>query len=171
VGNAVCAVRLLEALSAHHAFELPARSIRAAVEDAVWPGRLEPALVEGIEVLLDGAHNPAGARALARYILETAGRPVPMVVGAMRDKAIGALIAALAPGASRFLFTAASTPRAAAAADLTAAAASVAPSVPRSTHARPLAAIREAAPHGLPVVVAGSLHLVGEVRREVVRAS
>jgi dihydrofolate synthase/folylpolyglutamate synthase len=40
------------------------------VEDVTWPGRLERRVWRGHEVLIDGAHNPAGARALAAYLRE-----------------------------------------------------------------------------------------------------
>ena len=53
-----------------------------------WPGRLER-VSEHPEIILDGAHNPAGARALAAYIERFyAGRRVRLIYGAMRDKAI-----------------------------------------------------------------------------------
>ena len=53
--------------------------------------------------VIDGAHNPAGARALASYLRETYGRRLPMVVGVMRDKNMDELIEALAPAASQFV--------------------------------------------------------------------
>ena len=42
-------------------------------------------------MLLDGAHNSSGARALTRHVLETYGRPLPMVIGMMRDKNLAAI--------------------------------------------------------------------------------
>src|SRR5262249_50645924 len=132
-----------------------------------WPARLEMARWRETDVLIDGAHNPAGARALASYLAETYGRPLPMVVGAMRDKAVDDLIAALAPAASRFVFTAVDSPRAALAADLIAAAARVAPTVPAADGGPPLEALATLVPSPIPVVVAGSLYLCGEIRHRI----
>jgi dihydrofolate synthase / folylpolyglutamate synthase len=163
VDNAVCAVRLLEEL-ASRGFTLPSEAIRAAVTETVWPARLEQIRVASVDVLLDGAHNPAGARALATHVLDTFGRPLPMVVGVMQDKDMEEILAALAPAASHFVFTAAATPRAAQPAALAAGAARAAPHVTLSVAASPIAAIRQAHAHGSPVVVAGSLFLAGDVR-------
>ena len=66
--------------------------LRSAIEEGIaqthWPGRLER-VSEQPEIILDGAHNPAGARALAAYIERFyAGRRVRLIYGAMRDKAV-----------------------------------------------------------------------------------
>ncbi|AJF07201.1 bifunctional folylpolyglutamate synthase/dihydrofolate synthase [Geoalkalibacter subterraneus] len=54
--------------------------VRKAVEEVQWPGRLE--FVPGNPpVLLDGAHNPAGARALASFLAERRYGPLPWVIG------------------------------------------------------------------------------------------
>jgi len=164
IGNALTAIRLLEALSAAGVATIPAAAVRAGVEDVVWPGRLELMRWQGIEVLIDGAHNPAGARALASYLHETIGTKRPMVVGMMRDKQTDAIIGALAPAASVFVFTSPNTPRAAAPDDLVALAASIAPDVPAIAVNDPIAALERARTSGSPVVVAGSLYLAGEIR-------
>ena len=68
VANAVTAVRLLETLP----WNVPETAIIAGIRDVVWPGRLD--LIEVAPdraVLLDSAHNPAGASALAEYLAET----------------------------------------------------------------------------------------------------
>jgi dihydrofolate synthase/folylpolyglutamate synthase len=167
IDNARTAIRLLEALDEAGRFKVDEAAVRAAVEDVVWPGRLE--LVEGArgEILIDGAHNPSGARALAAYVLETYDRRLPFVVAIMRDKPVDAIVAALAPAASSLICTAPSTPRAATPDELAAAVSRVAPDVPVSTEADPMAAIDRAAAGGSPVVVAGSLYLAGHVRAHV----
>jgi dihydrofolate synthase/folylpolyglutamate synthase len=167
IDNARTAIRLLEALDEAGRFKVDEAAVRAAVEDVVWPGRLE--LVEGArgEILIDGAHNPSGARALAAYVLETYTGRLPFVVAIMRDKPVDAIVAALAPAASSLICTAPSTPRAATPDELAAAVSRVAPDVPVSTEADPMAAIDRAATGGSPVVVAGSLYLAGHVRAHV----
>ena len=164
VNNAVTAVRLLEALPSELGFEISESAIVVAVQEVVWPARLETITVSAVEVLLDGAHNPAGAGALAAHVLETYRQPLPLIVGAMRDKALDALVAALAPAASHFVFTAASTPRAAAPIDLLNVARQVSPGVPAVIESQPIRAVSMAAAFGSPVVVAGSLYLAGEIR-------
>ena len=162
--NAMTAIRLLEALGSSGRFEVPAAAVRAAVEDAEWPARLETITISSVAVLLDGAHNPAGARALADHVLETYRRRLPLVIGAMRDKSLDGLVSALAPAASHFILTAASTPRAAAPIELLDAAARIAPSIPAFIEPQPTRAVTMAAALGSPVVVAGSLYLAGELR-------
>jgi len=164
VGNAVAAVLMLEALDERGLFSIDADAIRQAVEDAAWPGRLDLLDVDGVDVLIDGAHNPAGAKALAAYLREVIGRPVPVVLGVMRDKDAAAIVEALAGCANRFVCTAPSSARSMSPADLTALAASVATNLPVDAAASPADAIRAAATSGTPVVVAGSLYLAGEVR-------
>ena len=53
---------------------------------ASGPARLERFVRGGVEILLDAAHNPAGARALASICRTLDGRGVTLVFGAMRDK-------------------------------------------------------------------------------------
>ena len=64
--------------------------------------------------LLDGAHNPAGCRSLREYLEEFAPRPLTLVFGAMRDKAIGEMTQILFPLAERVIATRPENPRAAA---------------------------------------------------------
>ena len=63
----------------------------------VWPGRLERFTHGSAEVLLDAAHNPDGARALAAYLQESGWTDCALIFGAMRDKAVAEMLAALAP--------------------------------------------------------------------------
>ena len=163
VDNAVTAVRVLEVLDGGIP-SLDAAAVRAGVEQVEWPGRLEHIEWNGHALLLDGAHNPSGARALAAHITETYGRPLPMVVSVLGDKDTSALLGALAPAASHFVFTTPGARRAAAPADLVTAAAAIAPAIPAMVADRPEAALDGAVPLGSPIVVAGSFYLVGAVR-------
>lgn len=157
VENAVIAVRVLETMP-----DVTADAIRTALSDVEWPARLEWLRWQGHDVLLDGAHNPAGAQALASFLQEMVGRPVPIVVGVMRDKAAADIVAALAPAASMFVVTAAPTPRAMPIVDLG--------DICRQSGCHtivvrdPLEAVAKAAEIQGPVVVAGSLYLAGHVR-------
>jgi dihydrofolate synthase/folylpolyglutamate synthase len=157
--NAVVALALLEeARAAGLPVDLAAAP--AALASARWPGRLQ--WIEGDPpLLLDGAHNPAGARALAAY-LEGRG-PYVLVFGAMRDKDLRGMADALFPRAEAVVLT---RPAAREAADPGALAA-LAPAGGRveiePDAARALAWARALArERGAFVVVAGSLYLVGE---------
>jgi dihydrofolate synthase/folylpolyglutamate synthase len=85
--------------------------IRAGIASARWPGRLER-VAASPDVILDGAHNPAGARALAAYIRQFFPRePVRLIFGAMRDKAMDEVIGTLFPLAQEVIATAPDQPR------------------------------------------------------------
>lgn len=83
-----------------------AATIEAGIAQARWPGRLE-LVSRKPEIILDGAHNPAGARALAAYIDRFyAGRRIRLIFGTMRDKAIEEIGGILFPRAWQVIVTA-----------------------------------------------------------------
>ena len=166
VQNAIAAVRLLEEMTQAGLATVPAAAIRTGLEDVVWPARLEAAIWRGHEVLVDGAHNPAGARALQSYLAEAYGRRLPIVMAVMREKAVDEMVAALAPSASHFVCTAPATPRAMSPSDLLVAVRQAAPGVHAEAVAGPIDALARAVSYGSPAVVAGSLYLAGEIRAE-----
>jgi dihydrofolate synthase/folylpolyglutamate synthase len=167
IDNAVTAVRVLEELARRGLAPVPVEAVRAGIEEVEWPGRLELRRWQAWDVLIDGAHNPAGARALTAYVQEAYRRRLPMVVGAMRDKNIERMIEELAPSAACFICTAAQSPRAAPAGELAAIARAVAPSIDVLDIMPAMAALGRAAGRGTPIVVAGSLFLAGEIRAEL----
>jgi dihydrofolate synthase/folylpolyglutamate synthase len=100
------------AILACQALGLSPESIRAGLQTVRWPGRLE-LISHRPDFILDGAHNPAGAAALASYIREFhSQRPVWLVYGAMRDKAVEEVAEQLFPLADRLIATAPNFPRA-----------------------------------------------------------
>jgi dihydrofolate synthase/folylpolyglutamate synthase len=164
VDNAAVAVCVLEAIR-QQGVPLTAEDVRAGLERARWPGRLEATRWQGAEVLLDAAHNAAGARALAAYLREIGWTSTVVVLSVMHDKNAAAIVGALAPLASTIVCTAAPTPRAMAAADLAAVARAVAQ---RGVDVRsiddPAAALDAASRAGTRVVVCGSIFLIGALR-------
>ncbi len=127
-----------------------------------WPGRLER--IEGDPpLLLDGAHNPAGARALGAEL--RAHRPFVLLFGAMADKDVEAITRELFPLADGLVLTMPRMARAASPQELQARAGEIARAAVLEPNLRlALRAARGmAGPHRL-VVVAGSLYLVGEVK-------
>jgi dihydrofolate synthase/folylpolyglutamate synthase len=139
----------------------------AALTDVEWPARLEwLRLPDAGDVLIDAAHNPAGARALAAYVRSTVGS-LPMVIGVMRDKDADGIIRELAPAVTRFMVTPVDSPRAMPPHDLAVRIRTVAPEVPCDVTANPTeAAVHSSQQHGR-VVVAGSIFLVGPLRTEL----
>ena len=164
VGNAIVAVRLLEALE-----EAGVGGGREAIEtglaEARWPGRIERlTLTNGTTVVLDGAHNPDGARALAAWLRSSGQAPATLVTACMHDKDVEGLLAPLLPLADRVVATAVPFPRALPAADLAQRVAALAPSMPIETATAPEDAMAIATGDAARVIVAGSLFLVGAVR-------
>jgi dihydrofolate synthase/folylpolyglutamate synthase len=175
-GNAAVADAVLDALAEAGIATAPEAARRAGYAAARWPGRLELLQRDGHDVLLDGAHNPAAAAALAtalddlRPLLRDGSRPWTLVVGAMVDKDVTGTARALASvaglGGARIIATRVDLPRAMPAEALAATWRTILPasrveSIPDVGRALD-AAVRGAAG---PVVVAGSLYLVGEARR------
>ncbi len=102
----------LTAIAALHALGIQAQAIEEGLRQARWPGRLE-LVAERPDIILDGAHNPAGARALAAHIERFYnGRRVWLIYGAMRDKAIAEMTGIVGPHAHEFVLTAPSQSRA-----------------------------------------------------------
>jgi len=186
--NVAVADAVLDALGAAGIAVVPPAARRAGYAAVRWPGRLELVALPGAgpggadaELLLDGAHNPAGAAALAaaldelRPLLRGGGgaRPVPLtlVLAIMGDKdvegVLGALAAAPSLAGARVVATQVEGPRALPAAALAARWAAVAGerSGPVAVIPEPAAAVTQAVAGAEgPVVVAGSLYLVGAAR-------
>jgi dihydrofolate synthase/folylpolyglutamate synthase len=159
--NAAVALALLDALAERWDLVVTEDAIRAGLASVRWPGRLELLEWDGRRVLLDGAHNPAGASALAAALADLGVRRPTIVFGAMRGKKVRDVLRALAPTRPRFLFTRVDDPNAHEPATLASAWRAVSGGRSR-TAATPTEALERAG--GDPVVVAGSLYLVGAVR-------
>jgi dihydrofolate synthase/folylpolyglutamate synthase len=96
----------LTAAVALHVMGVAHRAIERGIEAARWPGRLELVSLRP-DIILDGAHNPSGARALVRYIERFFGdRKVTLIYGAMRDKAVAEMTGILFPAADTVIATA-----------------------------------------------------------------
>jgi len=136
----------------------------AGIAQTRWPGRLEQVKrSDGPEILFDGAHNIAGARALAKYLHRFyAGRRVWIVFGVMRDKAVAEIASLLFPLAHKIILTRPDNSRAMPPESIRAAGAILTHSVVEA-----LAATREAAPEDV-VLITGSLYVVGEARAALV---
>lgn len=141
------------------------QAIERGIAKVDWPGRLER-LSENPLVYLDGTHNPAGARELLKFWQENfAGRPIHLVYGAMRDKAVDEIAGVLFPHAHAVILTEPRQPRAISAPLLAEMTAHLAR---HSTIIRdPAEALEQAigmAHGGGAVFATGSLYLVGDLR-------
>jgi dihydrofolate synthase/folylpolyglutamate synthase len=186
--NAAVADATLDALAEAGIAEVSDDDRRAGFERAVWPGRLELVSVDGRDVLLDGAHNPAGAAALAQALHDLrpflrgpggsdgADEPLTVVVAAMADKDVDGIADAVlgAAGVSSVVCTSLAFARAMPAEALAGRWSAAAARRGRRVTVRPVADPDGALEQALdeapgPVVVAGSLYLVGHVRARLVR--
>ena len=144
--------------------------MRAGLADARWPGRLERVTWRGAEVLLDAAHNPAGARALATYLRETGWTGVTLVLGVMRDKDVAGDAVGSSSRAAPCSSARRRPVRARCAAEALAALAAIAcaglPAAPDRivAIADPAKAMAHACQPRTRVVVAGSIFLIGPLR-------
>lgn len=146
------------AIALHHLGVSP-----AGIADTRWPGRLER-ISEQPEIILDGAHNPAGTRALVSYLQRFySGRRIWMVYGVMRDKAAGEMAALLFPRAFRVIVTAPANSRAMAPENIPASGAVITHTVKEA-----VALLREARPSDV-ILITGSLFVVGEARALLVQ--
>lgn len=111
--NALLAMNVAEAIAERDPRITP-DVIRRGLETASHPGRLE--LFErtgGASVLFDGAHNAAGASALAEFMREFVGAPVTLLFGAMADKDLTSIAQTFFPLAARVVLTRVDNPRSA----------------------------------------------------------
>jgi dihydrofolate synthase/folylpolyglutamate synthase len=156
-------------------FPVTPQQIERGIRETRWPGRLQfiPAHDGWPDVLLDVAHNPAGAWALRSALSERfAERRLVFVFGAMRDKAIAEMAEILFPLAERVIATRAAghNPRAAAPEEIAAAAARL--EIKLETSPSVAAALEKI--RGTKeelVVVTGSIYVVGEAMEIVDRSS
>jgi dihydrofolate synthase / folylpolyglutamate synthase len=130
----------------------------AGIANTWWPGRLER-VKQQPEIILDGAHNPAGTRALASYIRRFyKGRRIWIAYGVMRDKAVAEMSEMLFPLAYRVIVTAPANSRAMPPESIPASGAVI-----TQTVAEALALLSQAQPADA-VFITGSLFVVGEAR-------
>lgn len=165
LANAAVAIAVLKVLDAQ-GIAVPAGAMARGLADPSWPGRLDARQCrDGREVLLDAAHNPAGARALASYLQERA--TMPLVFAAMQDKDIDGMLRALLPVVNHVVVTRASNRRSADPRELARLARAIRPDMAVSIEASPGAAIAAAWRMSPRIVVAGSIFLLGDVMKEI----
>jgi dihydrofolate synthase/folylpolyglutamate synthase len=147
---------------------ITAASVERGIRKTQWPGRFQVIAAPGWpEIVIDVAHNPAGAWALRSALSERyEDRSLIFLFGAMRDKAISEMTEILFPLADRVIATRPDNPRAASPEEIQKAAARTAVEVEAVEDVTgALQRARELAVGNAVVVITGSIYLVGEVMR------
>jgi dihydrofolate synthase/folylpolyglutamate synthase len=169
--NVALAIAAASELRNNHGYNITAAQIAEGIRRTRWPGRLERFSAAGrAGVLLDVAHNPAGAWALRAALshLDPEPKEIVAVFSCLRDKAISEIAQILFPLFSRVILTEVPSPRAASLQDLQAAAEKT--GVSFTAVADPNAALQQAiasTPADGLVVVTGSVYLIGALRENL----
>jgi dihydrofolate synthase/folylpolyglutamate synthase len=167
ITNATVAIHIAEQLRVA-GFDIPRAAVIEGLNNAEWPGRLEMIrlALSQAPLLLDGAHNIDGARALRDFLDEHfRSTSITIIFGAMADKAIGEMSDILFPAANQVIVTGVASARAADPGAI--AEASHRPVIRAENAGEALdEALRITPPDGL-IVVCGSLFLVGEIRQSL----
>jgi dihydrofolate synthase/folylpolyglutamate synthase len=162
--NAAVVLRAVSALR-RQGVAVGEEHVRAGLASVRWPGRLQ-VLRTNPPWLLDGAHNAAGAAALAREVHRLFGvRDWDLVIGMLDDKEADAVLGQLVPGATEVHAVPVESERAMDPARLAAVARGVSPRARVTTHATLSAGIEAARAGGRAVCVCGSLFLCGTILR------
>jgi dihydrofolate synthase/folylpolyglutamate synthase len=148
---------------------LDPRAVALAAAEVEVPGRLELVSPDGPLVFYDGAHNPAGAEALAAALPEVvAGRRLVAVIGVLDDKDAASMLRAILPLADAAVYTRSANPRSLSPATLEGLAAQLG-GPPSECVADPRAAVERAralaGPEGA-VIATGSIYLIADLVRE-----
>jgi dihydrofolate synthase/folylpolyglutamate synthase len=150
---------------------ITATSIQTGIGDTHWPGRFQaiPSRPGWPEIVIDVAHNPAGAWALRSALSERyPDRPLIFVFGAMRDKAISEMTEILFPLADRVIATRPANPRAASPDEIQRAASRTGIAVEALEDVcSAVERARALSSAGTVIVVTGSIYLVGEVMQAI----
>jgi dihydrofolate synthase/folylpolyglutamate synthase len=147
------------------------KSIENGIRNTRWPGRFQmiAARPGWPEIVIDVAHNPAGAWALRSALSERyEGRPLIFVFGAMRDKAISEIAEILFPLSEKVIATQPENPRAASPQEIQQAAVRSGAEIEAIENVSlAIERARQLAGAGKVIVVTGSIYMVGEVMREI----
>ncbi|MBM3807035.1 MAG: bifunctional folylpolyglutamate synthase/dihydrofolate synthase [Acidimicrobiia bacterium] len=168
--NATVAVAILERWSVM-VRHVPAEAVVTGLTECEWPARLEWLRVPPMngELLIDAAHNPAGAAALASYLQDMRSEALPIVFAAMRDKDLRGMIAALEPVAAAFVTTTVPHARARSAEQLAAEIRSMV-RVPVEPAESATAAVDRALEWSRRAVACGSIYMIGPLRARLLEA-
>jgi dihydrofolate synthase / folylpolyglutamate synthase len=164
--NLALAIAAAVELAERHGFPVTAAAIAGGIRQTRWPGRLERVNSGGFEWILDVAHNPAGAWALRaglRSLLGDKSSKV-LVFGCLRDKPVAEMAQILFPLFEQVILAPIHSSRAASIDELLAAARATGTGAVAAESVRSALKTAEELAAGSPIVVSGSVYLVGEAR-------
>jgi dihydrofolate synthase / folylpolyglutamate synthase len=164
--NVALAIAAAVELADNHGFGVTPTAIAEGIRKTLWPARLERIEKCGVEWILDVAHNPAGAWALRAGLRTVLSEEHPrcLIFSCLRDKPVAEMAQILFPLFDQVIIPPIHTSRAAALADLLAAAETTGtPAVAADSVQLALQLARQRADGGV-VVISGSVYLVGEAR-------
>ena len=154
--NAALAIAALRATK----IEVTRESIGRGLAAVVWLARFQRF---NERIVIDGAHNVAGARVLAKTWCEVFGdEKATLIFGVFRDKEVAAIFREFAGIAAAVYLPAFRGERALPPNELSGVIAAVAPDIPRRIFPSIAAALQSAQQNQFPILIAGSLHLAGE---------
>jgi len=161
--NAGIALRIIEALPSD-VFPVSENDIVEGIRHVQWPGRLHVIQTDPT-ILLDGAHNPAGASVLARYLQEVdpdhLGKHF-MIVGILQEKKIGEILSHIAVWADAIVLTRPDIGRAADPCDLLALLERPISATVQETVSQAISYVMARIRPQDTLVITGSLYTVGE---------
>ncbi|MGA9587029.1 MAG: folylpolyglutamate synthase/dihydrofolate synthase family protein [Terracidiphilus sp.] len=181
--NTALAIAAAAELAISHGFPVTAKSIAEGIRRTHWPARLERVSIEDpvthrrTEFILDVAHNPAGAWALRaglRDLLSSRQHLGTLIFSCLRDKPVVEMAHILFPVFDQVIFAPINSTRATPMRDLLAAAASTGtPAFAASSvnQAIELALEHTTAHPSSPIVISGSVYLVGDARTRLLDRS
>lgn len=161
VDNAALAVGLCDELRSK-GWPLAEADLRRGLSEAVWPGRFQVLNIAGRPVIMDGGHNIEGTESFAAAYAASpwGGRKASVIFGCLKDKDAAGMVRRLRPLAGRVFTLPLPSDRTRGAAELAALWKGTAPAFPCRTFGE--AWRRAEADRSAPVVILGSLYLVGE---------
>jgi dihydrofolate synthase / folylpolyglutamate synthase len=155
--NAALAIAALRAAN----IDINDSSIARGLASVDWPARFQH---WNDRIVIDGAHNPAAARVLAKTWRETFGdERATLLLAILSDKDLRGICEALAPISESVLFPRIHSERAASPEDLARTLSTITPSLPYSVTASIDEALAKAQLRPAPTLITGSLHFAGEV--------
>lgn len=169
--NAVTALYAIELLRRQDKVDITSKEIRQGMKNAKNIGRME-VLSEEPWVIIDGAHNPDGAKSLKNNILKNFGEEkILMVLGILADKEVDEVLNTFKSITSDYIATEPANPRALAASELSSKI--VAAGGNSVTAEKPSDAVKIAMDKRDEydvILFAGSLYLIGSIRREIINS-
>jgi dihydrofolate synthase/folylpolyglutamate synthase len=149
------------AVAAVRKLKVPDEAISTGLLSVEWPARFQ---IWDEHIVIDGAHNPAGARALVQTWREEFGdQRATIIFAVLRDKNIAGMLAELSAIAAQFILPPVRTVRAVPPSEIAALLSSIAPSLPCSIAPSVADALSSAQKQSDHVLFTGSLHFAGEV--------